>query len=166
MSTQTRHGPYGLPEVYQVYIPKDRTNCPRKEFNKLMSIAAPKSCPGGGQSGGWHKIKNEDYIASYSKYPDIPEVSYEDWKKAILGEPDPVYKVGDWIIVVNDGCVCSGKTLKISDDKAYQISESDVLKHYKWSYRLKDAPGDLNAIAGNGEMSKYIRHVTPEVIVS
>ena len=101
MSTQTRHGPYGLPEVYQVYIPEDRTDCSIEEFNKIIRGAAPNSYPGGGQSGGWHKIGDGYYYTRHSKYLGIPEVSYSDWKKAILGEPDPVYNVGDEVVRLN-----------------------------------------------------------------
>lgn len=74
-------------------------------------------------------------------------------------------KVGEWVVVKDSGCCCgAGLNVKTSPTTAYQISESGVIGHYKWSYRLKNAPEGLNAIAGDGDPSKSIRAATPEEI--
>ncbi len=74
-------------------------------------------------------------------------------------------KVGEWVVVKDSGCCCdAGLNIKMSPTTAYQISESGVIGHYKWSYRLKNAPEGLNAIAGDGDPSKSIRAATPEEV--
>ena len=159
MSTQTRHGPHGLPEVYQVYIPEDRETYPIEEFNKIMKIAAPNCDPGGGLSGGWHKIENEDYICQHDEYLNIPEVSYEDWKKAILEEPDPVYSVGDEVELVS-----------YTKGGSFYYTSSIGTKAKVISLTSKHWPNDTSRIGVmiNGDECGWykadIRHATPEEI--
>lgn len=159
---QTRNKGSGLPEEYQI-----KCQSTKEWIDLINTKAAPLGNRGGGhKSGGsengYYIVKDQKWWWINGKQSGIPEVQYDEWKALLTGEAEE-FKVGNYIVIKNDGCRYGHNSKKVKEENTYKISKKGTNLSYDWSYELEGIEGA--GIAGyNNQLNDYIRHATPEEI--
>lgn len=155
-------GSTGLPEEYWIETPRGSDNA---KFVQLFNEFTDGNIAG---SNNYYKIVNSvEYDSSChfsSKKPSdgAPIYQYTQWKAMIEGIEE--YKVGDYIRIINNGCICCQGNSPDVLNKSWKITETGWNGGYDWSYKLEIMPNNIKGIAGDGDIKTYLRYATLEEI--